>query len=53
MALKMDDPLQARLDRERRRGNFEAEGSDWPGVDFIGEVDFDYYGLLLYLKFFL
>jgi hypothetical protein len=27
----------------------EAEGEDWPGIDFKGNVDFNYAGLQLYL----
>jgi len=30
----------------------EAEGEDWPGVDFNGTIDFGYNGLQLYLRFF-
>lgn len=30
----------------------EAEGEDWPGVDFRGNVDFKYNGLQLYLRWF-
>jgi hypothetical protein len=28
----------------------EAEGKDYPAIDFKGEVDFEYRGLLLYAK---
>jgi hypothetical protein len=28
----------------------EAQGSDYPNIDFIGEVEFKYSGLLLYTK---
>jgi hypothetical protein len=30
----------------------EAKGSDYPGVDFVGSVDFDYFGAQLYVKVF-
>jgi len=30
--------------------NIEANGSDYPNVDFVGEVEFSYTGLLLYTK---
>lgn len=30
----------------------EADGEDWPGVDLRGNVEFDYAGLQLYLRFF-
>lgn len=30
----------------------EADGDDWPGIDFKGEVDFYYAGLQLYLRVF-
>jgi len=26
------------------------EGTDWPGIDFIGRIEFEYSGLLLYAK---
>ena len=39
---------------KRYRGTFrlqiEADGEDYPAVDFIGEVEFNYTGLLLYTK---
>ena len=28
----------------------ESDGEDYPGIDFKGEVDFQYTGLLLYAK---
>lgn len=28
----------------------EAEGDDYPNIDFVGNIDFDYLGLLLYGK---
>ncbi len=28
----------------------EAEGEDYPGIDFVGSVDFNYFGARLYLK---
>lgn len=31
----------------------EAENEDYPGVDFAGNIKFDYTGLLLYAKFYL
>jgi hypothetical protein len=31
----------------------EANGSDYPGVDFKGTIEFDYIGALLYVKVFL
>ena len=30
----------------------EADGEDWPGIDFEGNVDFKYTGLQLYLRWF-
>ena len=30
----------------------EAEGGDYPGVDFVGRFEFDYLGAMLYLKFY-
>ena len=30
----------------------DADGEDYPGIDFKGEVQFDYTGLLLYAKFY-
>lgn len=30
----------------------EADGEDWPGVDFKGKVEFDYIGLQLYARLF-
>lgn len=30
----------------------EAKGNDYPGVDFVGNVEFDYFGGQLYVKFF-
>ena len=30
--------------------NVAAEGVDWPGVDFIGDVSFGYTGIQLYLQ---
>jgi len=35
------------------RVNVEANGSDYPGVDFKGTVEFDYFGAQLYVKVFL
>ena len=35
------------------RVRVEAEGSDYPGVDFKGAVEFDYFGAQLYVKVFL
>lgn len=32
--------------------NVEAEGEDWPGIDFKGNVEFNYAGLQLYLRIF-
>ena len=32
--------------------NVEAEGEDWPGIDFNGDVEFNYAGLQLYLRIF-
>jgi len=32
--------------------NIEAAGEDWPGIDFKGEVEFNYIGLQLYTKIF-
>jgi hypothetical protein len=32
--------------------DIEAEGEDYPGIDFKGELDFKYTGLLLYAKMF-
>lgn len=32
--------------------NLEAEGSDYPGVDFVGEIGFRYTGAMLYMKFY-
>ena len=32
------------------RLKIEAEGEDYPGIDFIGELEFNYIGLLLYTK---
>ena len=32
------------------RVNVEAEGSDYPGIDFNGNVEFEYYGAQLYTK---
>lgn len=32
--------------------HLEADGEDWPGVDFKGTVDFKYTGLQLYLRYF-
>ena len=32
--------------------NIEAEGEDYPGIDLNGKVNFNYAGLLLYLRFF-
>lgn len=31
----------------------EADGEDWPSVDFKGNVEFNYTGLQLYLRYFL
>ena len=31
----------------------EARGSDYPGIDFIGNVEFDYFGAQLYIKIFM
>ena len=33
--------------------SIEAERNDWPGIDFVGTVDFNYFGALLYLKVFI
>jgi hypothetical protein len=33
------------------RLSIETEGEDYPGVDFIGSIDFSYIGLLLYARF--
>ncbi len=30
----------------------EAGGEDWPGIDFKGNVEFNYTGLQLYLRIF-
>jgi hypothetical protein len=30
--------------------NIEANGSDYPGIDFVGEIEFEYKGLMLYGK---
>jgi hypothetical protein len=35
------------------RLGIEADGEDYPGIDFAGELDFKYTGLLLYAKMFL
>lgn len=35
------------------RVGVEANGSDYPGVDFKGNVEFDYIGAQLYVKVFL
>ena len=35
------------------RVRVEAKGSDYPGVDFKGSVEFDYIGAQLYVKIFL
>ena len=32
--------------------NVEAEGEDWPEIDFKGNVEFDYAGVQLYLRLF-
>jgi hypothetical protein len=32
--------------------HLEADGEDWPGADFEGDVDFKYMGLQLYLRLF-
>ncbi|MDH3837742.1 MAG: hypothetical protein OET81_11225 [Desulfobacteraceae bacterium] len=32
--------------------NIEADGEDYPQIDFVGEIDFKYSGLLLYAKLF-
>ena len=37
---------------ETFRVNIEADGGDWPGIDFKGELEFTYMGLQLYTKFF-
>jgi len=37
---------------ETFRVNIEADGGDWPGVDFKGEVEFNYFGVQLYTKIF-
>ena len=34
------------------RVDIEANGSDWPGIDFQGNVEFRYAGVQLYLKVF-
>jgi len=34
------------------RVNVEAKGSDYPGVDFKGKVEFAYFGAQLYVKAF-
>ncbi len=34
------------------RVRVEAKGSDYPGVDFNGSVEFDYFGAQLYVKVF-
>ncbi len=35
---------------ESLRMNFQAEGKDYPNIDFAGSVAFDYFGLNLYAK---
>lgn len=30
----------------------EAEGSDYPGIDFVGRFDYNYLGSMLYMKFY-
>ena len=37
---------------DNMRVKVEAKGSDYPGVDFVGNVEFSYFGAQLYVKFF-
>jgi hypothetical protein len=30
----------------------EAEGEDYPGIDLIGEIDYEYFGAMLYASFY-
>lgn len=40
------------LGYESFRARLEADGEDYPNIDFTGEVDFNYLGLQLYLRYF-
>lgn len=41
------------LGLDAKRVGVEANGSDYPGVDFKGNVEFDYIGVQLYVKVFI
>jgi hypothetical protein len=41
------------LGLDAMRVEIEANGSDYPGVDFKGSVEFNYLGAQLYVKVFL
>ena len=38
------------LGLDAMRVNVEAKGSDYPGIDFRGDIEFSYLGAQLYLK---
>jgi hypothetical protein len=38
---------------EHMKVGVEAKGNDYPGVDFVGNVEFDYFGAQLYIKVFM